>query len=164
MKWKFLNKMEIIIRKAIKDDMPAVYGLVMELAIYEKAPEAVWSKVENYFEDFEEGWFEAIVAEVGGKVAGMVLYYKTYSTWKGKMLYLEDFVIAENHRRKGIGKHLFDALIKQAKAWKVNLIKWQVLDWNEPAIEFYKQYDTKFDGEWINCLLLKDALDYWEFK
>lgn len=140
-----------MIRKATKDDLPEILALVKELAIYEKQPDAVTATLADYQENFEAGIFEALVAVQDDKVVGMMLYFMTWSTWKGRMLYLEDFVVSNQHRRQGIGKQLFDALIETGKELKAKRIKWQVLDWNEPAIEFYKQYPTLFDGEWVNC-------------
>jgi GNAT superfamily N-acetyltransferase len=84
-------------------------------------------------------------------VIGFVLYYIRYSTWKGQRMYLEDFLVTEKARGKGVGKLLFDRLIEEAKEKKFNGIVWQVLDWNEPAINFYKKYNAKMDGEWLNC-------------
>ena len=142
--------MKIKIRKAENIDLKAIHDLVMELAIYEKAPEEFTASIEDYVRDFETNWFEAIVAELNNEVVGMMLFYHTYSTWKGRMLYLEDFVVKEAHRRNGVGALLMEELIKIAQQKKCKLIKWQVLDWNMPAIEFYKKYECKFEAEWLN--------------
>ena len=147
---------KITIRKAQKDDLPAIYALVKELALYEKSPESVTATIEDYYQDFEDNIFESIVAERDSEVIGMALYYMTYSTWKGRMLYLEDFVVKESERKLGIGKLLFDEVIKIAKSKKAVLLKWQVLDWNDPAIQFYKKYDTIFENEWLNGKLFLD--------
>jgi ribosomal protein S18 acetylase RimI-like enzyme len=93
----------------------------------------------------------AFLAEEGGVILGFALYYIRYSTWKGQRMYLEDIVVTDSARGRGIGKNLFDALIKEAKEKKLCGIVWQVLEWNEPAINFYKKYNAKFDPEWINC-------------
>lgn len=143
--------MNIEIRKATKADIEGIRNLVIELAIYEKEPDAVTATFEDYLEDFENGWFESHVAILNHEIVGMILYYNTYSTWKGRMLYLEDFVVSEQHRRKGIGEQLFEQLFKIAKEKRVRLIKWQVLDWNEPAINFYKKYDAIMEDNWNNC-------------
>lgn len=141
---------KIIIRQAGRKDMAEIHGLVRELAIYEKAEPEFVATLEEYEADFEAGVFEAQVAEVEGKVVGMILYYLTYSTWKGKMLYLEDFVVLTEYRRYGIGQLLFDALQGVAKKKGCKLIKWQVLDWNEPAIKFYKKNGAIIEKEWWN--------------
>jgi len=139
-----------MIRKATTEDLTQVLELVKELAVYEKKPLAVTATLADYKENFEAGVFDVIVATKNEKVVGMVLYFMTWSTWKGRMLYLEDFVISHQYRRQGIGKQLFDALIETAKQLKTKRIKWQVLDWNEPAIRFYEKYPTIFDEEWVN--------------
>jgi GNAT superfamily N-acetyltransferase len=94
--------------------------------------------------------FDCIVAEVGSQVIGFALYYTSYSTWKGKCLYLEDFLVTEAWRGKGIGKLLFDRVFQEAKDRNVGRFEWQVLDWNETAINFYKKYDAILDEEWLN--------------
>ncbi|MBK8723464.1 MAG: GNAT family N-acetyltransferase [Saprospiraceae bacterium] len=147
---------KITIRKAQNEDLPAIYALVKELALYEKSPESVTATIEDYYQDFEDNIFESIVAERDSEVVGMALYYMTYSTWRGRMLYLEDFVVKESERKLGIGKLLFDEVIEIAKSKKAVLLKWQVLEWNDPAIQFYKKYDTIFENEWLNGKLFLD--------
>ncbi len=139
-----------MIRKATKEDLAQVLTLVKELAIYENQPQAVTATLSDYEENFDANVFETLVAIEDEKVVGMALYFMVWSTWKGRMLYLEDFVVSHEYRKQGIGKQLFDTLIETAKQLKAKRIKWQVLDWNEPAIEFYKKYPTVFDKEWIN--------------
>ena len=148
--------MDITIRKANFDDLPAVHDLVRDLAIYENAEPEFTATLEDYQNDFNEGVFEALVAQKDGKTVGMMLYYMTYSTWKGKMLYLEDFVVKEAYRRFGIGQMLLDAFLKVAREMGCRLTKWQVLDWNEPAIKFYEKNNTIFDKEWWNCKIFLD--------
>ena len=143
--------MNIILRKATIKDIPAIYSLVEALAIYEKEPEAVTATVEDYLIDFEAGIFQAHVATKEDKVIGMALYYMTYSTWKGRMLYLEDFVVFESYRRKGIGQLLFDAVLQEGKDRNCRLVKWQVLDWNDPAVRFYEKNKATIEKEWWNC-------------
>ena len=142
--------MSITIRAATKDDLDAIYGLVVELAIYEKEPDAVTATIEDYHRDFADGVFQCHVAEDDGEVIGMTLYYLTYSTWRGKMLYLEDFVVSESRRREGIGELLFENVVKVAKDSNCRLLKWQVLDWNTPALNFYKKYQATIEKEWWN--------------
>ena len=145
--------MPYIIRKAEKSDMNSILNLVNELALYEKMPEEVTVIEENYLQNFEENVFDAIVAEHEGQIIGMALYFLSFSTWKGKMMYLEDFVVKPEFRRRGIGQLLFDGIIAEAKKQDCKMMKWQVLDWNESAIEFYKKYNATFDGEWFNVKL-----------
>jgi GNAT superfamily N-acetyltransferase len=142
----------IIVRPATLEDIPAVHGLVYELAVYEKAPEAHTATIEDYLEDFKNGVFESQVAvdTEGGKVIGMILYYMAYSTWKGKMLYLEDFVVTETYRQYGVGQLLFDKYLEVGREKKCRLVKWQVLDWNEPALRFYHKNKAIIEQEWYN--------------
>ncbi|AFD07082.1 GNAT family N-acetyltransferase [Solitalea canadensis] len=147
--------MSITIREAQKTDCPRLLELIKELAVYEKAPDAVTVTLEH----FEETGFgpnpvwKAFVAEQDGIIAGFSLYYVRYSTWKGARMYLEDILVTEEMRGKGIGKLLFDRLIVEAMEKNFNGMVWQVLEWNEPAINFYKKYAANFDPEWINCSL-----------
>lgn len=142
--------MEIKIRYATLLDMPVIHNLVRDLAIYENAESALTATIEDYKRDFEESIFEVQVAEREGVIVGMILYYMTYSTWKGKMLYLEDFVVKEEYRRFGVGQLLFDAYLNTAKEKKCRIVKWQVLDWNKPALEFYKKNKAIIEKEWWN--------------
>lgn len=147
--------MQINIRRAVKEDCPRLLELITELAIYEKAPNDVTVTMDHFAESgFGEHpvWW-AFVAEVDGKVEGFALYYIRYSTWKGQAMYLEDIIVTESMRGKKLGKLLFDRLIEEAKEKKWSRIIWQVLDWNEPAINFYKKYNASFDDEWVNCSL-----------
>jgi GNAT superfamily N-acetyltransferase len=147
---------QITIRLATKADLPAILELVRELAVYERAPESVTATLSDYERDFAEGIFESIVAEADGVIVGMALYYMAYSTWRGRMLYLEDFVVTASLRKSGIGKLLFDKVLAIAKEKKAVLLKWQVLDWNESAIQFYKKYDAIIEEEWLNGKLFLD--------
>jgi GNAT superfamily N-acetyltransferase len=140
--------MEITIRKALKTDLQAIYNLVVELAIYEKEPDAVTASITDYRECFDEAVYEAHVAVCDEKIVGTAIYYLTYSTWKGKMLYLEDLVVTQSYRRKGVGQLLFDAVLAEAKIKAARLLKWQVLDWNDPAIDFYKKNEAILETNW----------------
>lgn len=144
----------MIIRQATATDLPAIHALVAELADYENELPAFTATLEDYQNDFNEGVFEAIVAEKDGEVQGMALYYMTYSTWKGKMLYLEDFVVKDALRRTGIGQQLFEAFMAKANEKKCRMVKWQVLDWNEPAIKFYEKNHATIEKNWWNCKVI----------
>ena len=139
------------IRAAIPQDVPFIFDLIKELALYERAPEQVTNTVDNLQKDlFEDVICEAIVAEIHEEIVGFALYYTSYSTWKGKCLYLEDFYVKENHRKKGIGKLLFDEVVRIAQVKKVKRMDWQVLEWNKPGLDFYKKEKAYLDSEWVN--------------
>jgi len=144
--------MSIIIRRAVKHDCTAMMELIKELALYEKAPQEVTVSFEHFVESGfgpQPVWW-AFVAEQDGIVVGFALYYIRYSTWKGQRLYLEDLVVTEALRGKGIGSMLFDQLIEECQSKQYSGMVWQVLNWNEPAINFYKKYKANLDPEWIN--------------
>lgn len=168
--------MEIKIRRAVIEDCPRLMELIQELADYEKSPNEVTVTMEHFVESgFGKNpvWWSFVATSspdpfsaggegetplstlwsgAGGEVVvGFALYYIRYSTWKGQAMYLEDILVTNEMRGKGIGKLLLDRLIEEAKEKGWNRIIWQVLDWNEPAINFYKKYNAMFDGEWVNC-------------
>ena len=140
----------IMIRDMETSDMDSVHALVCELAEYEQGLAHVTTSPGSYLQDFDQGLFKGFVAEREGEILGIAIYYTAFSTWRGRMLYLEDFVVKESERRSGIGELLFKAFLEKAKADKVALVKWQVLKWNDPAINFYKKYPTVFDDEWLD--------------
>jgi GNAT superfamily N-acetyltransferase len=143
--------MNILIRKAERSDVAAIFALIQELALYEKAPEQVTNTADQLAIDlFEKDRCEAIVAEKENEVIGFALYYTSYSTWKGACLYLEDFYVIESERQHGIGQLLFDSVVETAKNRKVQRMDWQVLTWNEPAIRFYEKQNAILDPEWLN--------------
>lgn len=148
--------MNIEIRLAQKKDCPRLLALVRELAIFENAPDEVSVSLSHFeesgFGDNQVWW--GFVAEVDGIIEGFALCYVRFSTWKGQRLYLEDFYVTEKMRGKGIGKMIFDRVIIEMKEKKFNGMVWQVLEWNEPAIQFYKKYDASFDSGWINCQII----------
>jgi GNAT superfamily N-acetyltransferase len=145
--------------------MQQVHALVYELAVFEKAPGEVTTNAEIYEHDgFEENRFDVIVAEdrdlpEGKNIIGMALTYWAYSTWKGKYLWLEDLVITENYRGKKIGKMLFDAVLNKCMQEDAQLLRWQVLVWNEPAIKFYNTYKTIYQHEWLTCKLNRREIE-----
>jgi GNAT superfamily N-acetyltransferase len=143
------------IRRAVKEDCPRLLELVKELAEFEKAPEEVTVSLDHFTESGfgpNPVWW-AFVAEEENKVEGFALYYIRYSTWKGQRMYLEDLIVTEKMRGRGLGKLLFDRLIQEAKDKKLSGLVWQVLDWNEAAINFYKKYNARFDAGWVNSAI-----------
>lgn len=152
--------MNLNIRIAKADDCPRILELIHELAVYEKAPEEVTVDI-NHFIDAgfgENPVWKAFVAEVDTEIVGFALFYTRYSTWKGCRLYLEDFIVTEEMRGKGIGKVLFEKVIEEAKSEKYTGMVWQVLDWNEPAINFYNKYAAHLESGWLNAALSKEQV------
>jgi len=147
--------MKVQIREGVEGDIPSLLKLVHELAVYEKAP----NEVEVSHEQMKqwgfgkEALFKFFVAELNEEVVGIALYYYKYSTWKGKCIFLEDIIVTESQRKKNIGSKLFERVAQVAKQEGVKRLEWQVLDWNTPAIAFYKKYKSNFDGAWLNCKL-----------
>ena len=135
--------------------------LIRELAEYENAPEQVTLTLEIMEQDGfgPDPIYGFYVAEKDYRIVGMALFYYRYSTWKGKTLFLEDIIVTLDERGKGIGTALFEQVIKKAGAEKCLRMSWQVLDWNEPGIEFYKRYGANFDDGWLNCDLYKEQID-----
>ena len=155
----------ISIRKGIAADLPQVLQLIRELAIYEKAAGEVTVTVKDLETDGfgPNPVFYFFVAEADKKIVGLALYYLKYSTWKGKCIFLEDLIVTETFRKAGIGKKLFNEVVKTARDMNAARMEWQVLEWNEPAIGFYKTFDTCFDPEWVNCKLTADQLQNYNF-
>jgi len=152
--------MDIKIRKAVPEDCPRMMELIKELAVFEKAPDAVTVSLEHFTKaGFGETpvWQALVAIDASEKIIGISLWYMRYSTWKGLRLYLEDLIVTEEYRGREIGKKLFEETIAEARKLKVTGMMWQVLDWNEPAIEFYKKYGAELDGEWLNCSLTLNA-------
>jgi len=146
---------EIIIRKAAKEDCPRMLELITELAVYERAPQAVTVTLPHFVESGfgpNPVWW-AFVAEEDGFITGFALYYIRYSTWKGQKMYLEDIIVTEEARGRGTGCKLMGAIIKEAQEKNFKGITWQVLNWNEPAFNFYRKYSASFDDEWTNGML-----------
>ncbi|MFZ1751522.1 MAG: GNAT family N-acetyltransferase [Saprospiraceae bacterium] len=141
---------QIIIRKATIEDMPAIYGLVHELAVFEKEPEALKIGVREYQEAFGDQLMDSIVAEVNQHIVGITVFYMTFSTWRGKCLYLEDFYVQPAYRKSGLGQLLFDAYLEEAKRLGATMTKWQVLDWNEIGTNFYLKNHATIEKNWWN--------------
>ena len=143
-----------MIRRAIREDLSEVLKLVQDLAEYEKEPEAVVTTLKDYENAFDEGLIKVLVADHPEHgIIGMSLGFLAFSTWKGKMMFLEDFVVKEQYRGNKIGEQLWNAFIELAKEEGCNLLKWQVLDWNEPAIRFYEKKNAVIDTNWWSCRL-----------
>jgi L-amino acid N-acyltransferase YncA len=147
--------MNITIRPAKKEDCSSMMELIRELALYEKAPQEVTVSFDHFVESgfgSNPVWWAYVAEQEDGTIVGFSLYYIRYSTWKGQRMYLEDIIVTQSMRGKGIGKQLFDTLLDVCKEKQFKGMVWQVLDWNEPAINFYKKYpNVQFDQEWINC-------------
>ena len=151
--------MQIHIRPAKREDAGRMMELIHELAVFEKEPEAVTVSMEHFVENGfgKNVVWKAWVAEIKESevtepwIAGFALYYDRYSTWKGRRLYLEDLIVTEHMRGKGLGKLLFETLLDIAKKENYSGMAWQVLDWNEPAIRFYQKYKASIEDGWLNC-------------
>lgn len=146
--------MNYFIEPACPEDVPHILGLIKQLAEYEKAANEV-TVTESIL--LEDGFgpnkiYSCFIARMDdGSIRGIALYYTKYSTWKGSCIFLEDIIVEESFRGLGIGKELFRAVYRIARESKAGRMEWQVLDWNEPAIGFYKRFNAQFDAEWINC-------------
>ncbi|NJN42218.1 MAG: GNAT family N-acetyltransferase [Flammeovirgaceae bacterium] len=150
----------VVVRQGVKQDLPRTLELIKELAEYEHGLDQVSNTVARMEEDGfgPNSIFGFFVAECDNQIVGIAVYYYRYSTWKGRRLYLEDIVVTEKERGKGIGKLLFDRILQKVLDDECSGVMFQVLDWNKPAINFYKKYNTQFDGEWLNCHLDADEI------
>ena len=153
--------MDISLRKGIKQDLPQVLALIKELADYENALDQVSVTLEQLEKDGFEGHphYYLLVAEYDNQIIGVCFYFIRYSTWKGKVLFLEDFVVKEEFRRKGIGGMLFEETIRISQKENMDGIHWQVLDWNTPAINFYHKYGAEISNSWLNGKLTKKQIE-----
>jgi GNAT superfamily N-acetyltransferase len=157
-------KSEISFRPARQTDMPAVLELIKELAHYERAPQEVTVTVDDLvYDGFTAKLFTCIVAEMDGEIVGMALFYPRYSTWKGRTIHLEDFIVKQDYRKHGIGKLLFDETVKAAKDFGSKRLEWLVLEWNEPALNFYRKIGATMDAEWHIGKLTEEQLKNFEF-
>ncbi|EDM45539.1 GCN5-related N-acetyltransferase [unidentified eubacterium SCB49] len=152
--------MSILIRKALKEDMPAVLLLIKELAVYEKEPDAVKIDSETLIEEGfgENPLFFCFVAEVEGKVVGIALTYFVFSTWKGRTLHLEDLIVTEKMRGTGVGMALYKRVMEFGKEEGVSQVKWIVLDWNTPSIDFYEKTGAVMDKNWYIAAMDNEKL------
>jgi ribosomal protein S18 acetylase RimI-like enzyme len=149
-----MSTLSFVVRPAVEADVPSIFNLIRELALYERAPDEVLNTPEQLLKDgFHSDpplYFAHVVENADGVIFGFALCYVRYSTWKGAVLYLEDLYVKEPFRRTGAGRALFDACITHAVERRYKRITWQVLDWNQPAIDFYKKWNSIYDPEWIN--------------
>ena len=151
------------IRFAAAEDIPAMHDLITDLAVYEKEPEAVTLTQEVMAEDFANSLFMCVVAEVEGKVIGMALYYPRYSTWKGKSIHLEDFIVKEEFRKCGVGRLLFDRVVLECQNYGAKRLEWVVLEWNQPALNFYHKIGANVDPEWHVGQLNEEQIQNFSF-
>ena len=149
-----MSSTSFVIRAAVQADVPAIFHLINELAEFEKAPHEVINTPDRLLHDgftINPPLYVAKVAEnTEGVIMGFSLCYLRYSTWKGPVLYLEDLDVKKSFRGNGVGKALFESCIEFAKVNGYKRLTWQVLDWNQPAIDFYKRWNAVMDPEWIN--------------
>lgn len=155
---------DFLVRQGTENDLPAALALIKELAVYEKMPNEVETTVQTMQRDGfgPQPLYGFFVAELDSQIVGLSLYYYRYSTWKGKRMYLEDLIVTQSKRGLGIGKALFERTIQKAKEEDCQGMSWQVLDWNEPAIQFYKRYAAKLEPGWLNCSLSGSQTDGFE--
>lgn len=155
-----IKTMSFNIRRAKIEDCEAALELIRELAVYERAPHEVELSLKQFIDDGfgEDPIYELFVAEEKGDVIGIAIFYEKYSTWKGRCTYLEDLIVTKNKRGIGAGKALFEKVIECAKEKNSGRMEWQVLEWNKPAIDFYKSYGASLDGEWINGRFTREQL------
>jgi GNAT superfamily N-acetyltransferase len=153
--------MNTTIRKGVKEDLPDVLRLIKELAEYENAIDCVTITLSDLEKDGfgEHPWYWFLVAENNNKIIGLSFYFIRYSTWSGKFLFLEDFIISKDYRQSGIGSLLFEETIQVCKTENLNGMTWQVLDWNTPAIQFYEKYNANISSEWLNGKLTKSQIE-----
>ncbi len=149
------------IRKGRIEDMPSVLGLIKELAVFEKEPNAVEVTLADLMRDGfgENSLFHTFIAEENDEILGMALYYYRYSTWKGKTIHLEDLIVKKEKRGSGLGFKLYSEVIAQGKCDGVRRIEWNVLDWNTPAIEFYKKTGAKVFKDWLVVQMDEKGID-----
>ncbi len=145
--------MSVEVRRGVENDIPELLNCIKELALYEKAPDEVEMTEELLLKDGfgDRPLFQFFVAEEAGEIKGIALYYEKYSTWKGRCLFLEDLIVKEQYRHQGVGELLLNRLKIEAKGKGAKRLEWVVLDWNEPAINFYLKQNASIDKEWLSC-------------
>ncbi len=153
--------MEISIRQALPNDMESVLGLIKELALYENEPDAVSIDVDTLIKSSQgdQPLFTCFVAEVDKHIVGIALVYFRFSTWKGKIVHLEDLIVTESYRNKGVGSLLYNAVMRYAKKQEVKRVSWEVLDWNTGAIDFYERSGAEVLKDWHVVHFTENRLD-----
>ena len=146
--------MHTTVREATIEDLSRVLDLVKELAAFEKAADQVKVGLDDYIKGFQRNDYAVLLAIQDSNIVGMALYYLTWSTWRGRMLYLEDLIVTNEHRRQGIGNLLLESFIQRAHELRCNMVKWQVLDWNAPAIKFYEEKGATIEKDWWNVKII----------
>jgi len=151
------------IRKANSGDVKDILRLLIELAVYEKEPDAVKVTEKELIRDGfgENPKYQCILAEADNTIVGLAFYTPRYSTWVGDTLHLEDLIVTEKMRGKGIGTILYKSFLEEARRRDVNRVEWSVLDWNKPAIDFYKKTGAIIDGlnQWKIVRMNKHIID-----
>lgn len=147
------------VRVAKSEDMPVVLKLIKELADFEKEPNAVQVTLTELIEDYNNKSFNCLVAEFKNTIVGIALYYNRYSTWKGKTIHLEDLIVTKDHRGNGVGRILLNSVVEIAKIEKLRRVEWNVLDWNTPAIDFYKSVGAIVFNDWLVVQLDENGID-----
>ena len=152
--------MSFIIRRGLQEDMQAVHNLIMELAIFEKEPDAVDITVDDLINDgfSDNPKFKIFVAEENKTIIGIALFYERYSTWKGKTIHLEDLIVTKSRQKIGAGKALYTAVLNYAYENDFNRVAWEVIDWNTNAIEFYKSTGATYLNDWSVVQMNKENL------
>lgn len=162
MVYGIMTTTEYTVRPAQATDVPAMFKLVQELARFEQAEHEIMNTEAQLLQDGfgEQPVFYALVAEQQAHIVGLLLYFYSYSTWKGKSIYVDDFIVDSEHRHKGVGTLLFNAILQIAEGQAINKLHWQVLNWNEPAIQFYQKQGAILDNEWSNCALNRQQVQH----
>jgi GNAT superfamily N-acetyltransferase len=156
--------MSVHIRFAKPEDVPQILDLIRELAEYEKEPQEVTITEEEMVKDgFEDNLYKCLVAEKENQILGIALYYPRYSTWKGRTIHLEDFIVKEEARGGGVGMQLFERVIFESNKFGAKRLEWMVLEWNEPAIKFYKKIGAELDSEWHVGKLRESQIQNYSF-
>lgn len=152
--------LKMLIRKGEKKDLPRLLELIKELAVYERQPDAVIIDEKILKEEgfSENPLFEFFVAELDDTIIGIALFYYRFSTWKGRTLHLEDLIVDKNYRQKGVGEQLFNAVLKVAYQKNVGRMEWEALEWNAPALNFYRKYGANLDEEWVLCKMTREGI------
>lgn len=153
--------MSFNIRLGEKKDMPSVLDLIIELAVFEKEPDAVEITLADLVRDgfSEKSMFKVFVAEQDNKIIGIALFYERYSTWKGRTIHLEDLIVTKNKQKIGAGKALYSAVLKYAYDNNFNRVSWEVIDWNTNAIDFYKSTGATYLNDWSVVQMNKENLE-----